>query len=172
MKTISTLSLALAAVLTVTALAGCGTPAPEETDTYLEIGDGSEGSSSADTGSDDSAPAMADGDPISVGGMPVDGILLACETLVDHTTSETEFDVQWRWEFECRDREPFDKSVAALDGAGWLTHTQSQVLGNEAYVTDKHHWIGEQGGVVDVDLTLKGSDGDFEMVYLVTLTTD
>ena len=74
------------ALLTLLALAGCGTPAPEETDTYLEIGDGSEGSSSADTGSDDSAPAMADGDPISVGGMPVDGILLACETLVDHTT--------------------------------------------------------------------------------------
>lgn len=169
-KTTSTLSLALAAVLTVTALAGCGTPSPVETDMVLEVGNGSDGSGPADADSDDSAPAFAVGDPISVGG-PVDGILIACDELVEYTPSETEFDVQWRWEFECRDREPFDKTVAGLDGVGWLTHTQSQQLGNESYVTDKHHWIGEQGGVVDVDLTLTGSDGDYEMVYLVTLAT-
>lgn len=71
-----------------------------------------------------------------------------------------------------RSREPFDMTVAGLGGVGWLTQTQAQVLGSDSYVTDKYHWIGETDDVVDVDLGLRGRDGDFEMVYLVTKRTD
>lgn len=174
MTTRSTLGLTLAALVALSALTGCATgdPAPEETELYVGIGEGDTGDVSDGASDGGGSATYADLDPITVGGMPLDGIMLACDTVVDYKVTSSDFDVQWRWEFECRSREPFDRTVAGLGSVAWLTQTQAQILGTDAYVTDKYHWIGEQGNVVDVDLTLKGRDGDFEMVYLVTKRTD
>lgn len=147
------------------ALTGCSGPAPAPTSTLLlgETGESESGTSPGSVGG-----STADG-PVSAEGMP-ELPLEGCGELVEAETTETDFDTQWRFEFACTSRDAFDASVAALDAAGTLAHTVNSVLGNDSYLSDKHHFIGEVGGqVLDVDLTLTGDPDDVEVVYLVTL---
>lgn len=171
MTSAMTFRLGVAAVVAAALLTGCATgapvPDPTETELYGAEGPGSPGDGGAATGGGGSS----DG-PLSAEGMPLNGALVGCADLVDATVTESDFDIQWRWEFECSSRDAFDASIAALDGTSWLTRTAEQELGTASYIRDLHHWIGEQSGVVDVDLTAKGSPDDLEVVYLVTQRTD
>lgn len=155
------------AIVALGLLAACGSPDPEPTEGYLEV-PGAE-----QPLADDAAPDAGSGaGPLEADGLPVSG-LQGCEELVDATVSETEFDTQWRWEFACTSRAAFDATVAALDADGELTHTVNQVVGNDSYISDLHHWIGEKSaGVVDVDAKLTGAPDDLEMTFLVTLAKE
>ena len=157
--------LLVAGAVAVLALTGCATPAPEPSATLLAgetTGEGSATSPAPAEGTTAAGPVQAEGMPE----LPLEG----CGELVESEVTETDFDTQWSFEFACTSRDAFDASVAALDAAGTLAHTVNSVLGNDSYLSDKHHFIGEVGGqVLDVDLTLTGDPDDVEVVYLVTL---
>ncbi len=155
--------LVLLAAVAVLALGACAAPDPVPTPA-ITIG----GGSPTDPEASSDAPA-ADGDGVSADGMPALP-LEPCDELASSDASETEFDVQWSFEYVCTSREAFDASVAALDALGTLEHPVSSQVGDESYIRDSHHFIGEwEGRVLDVDLSLSGSPEDLEMRYLVTL---
>ena len=172
------MALALASVASL-ALAACSTgsdPASEEsasaqvTQAAIEVEpqDSSNPSASA-TPAEGESSDTAEGEPVTAEGMP-EVPLLGCETLLDYTVNETDFDTQWTWEFECRSAEPFFKSVDAMNAASGWTHTVDAPGGNPDYLTDKHHYIADVGGVAfDVDLSAMGEPSDLEVTYIVTL---
>ena len=157
--------LLVLATATVLTLAACADPSTLPTPAITVGGAGGDGSASSDQPPAGSDGVVADGMPT----LPLE----PCDELVDSEVSETEFDLQWSFEYVCTSRDPFDASVAALDALGTLEHPVNSQLGNESYIRDSHHFIGAwEGRVLDVNLALAGSPDDLEMTYLVTLTKD
>ena len=160
------------------ALAACSTgsdPALEEsvsaqvTQAAIEVEPQGSSSASASAAPEDNQDATAEGGPVTADGMP-EVPLLGCETLLNYTVNETDFDTQWTWEFECRSAEPFFKTVEAMNAASGWTHTVDAPGGNPDYLTDKHHYIADLGGVAfDVDLSAMGEPSELEVTYIVTL---
>ena len=175
LRRFAALTLAGAASL---ALAACSTgsdPALEEsasaqvTQAAIEVEPQDSSIPSASAAPEDSQDATAEGGPVTAEGMP-EVPLLGCETLLNYTVNETDFDTQWTWEFECRSAEPFFKTVEAMNAASGWTHTVDAPGGNPDYLTDKHHYIADFGGVaLDVDLSAMGEPSELEVTYIVTL---
>lgn len=159
------LALGAAALL---GLAACSSAPAHPGSTPTAVG-GSE--SQVGSGTETEQPAAgADGSgPVSGDGMP-DLPLEGCGEVVESSKNETDADWQWRFEFACDSRDAYDASVAALDALGTLSHPQNQQLGNETYLSDINHFIGQADGrTLDVNLKLIGPPDDVEVVYLVTL---
>lgn len=96
--------------------------------------------------------------------------LLGCSTLLDFTQNETNFDTQWRWEYECTSTDSFFATVEAMNNHASFTHTMDVASGNLDYLRDRHHYIAEYEGVAfDVDLGAKGKPAELEVTYVVTL---
>lgn len=156
------LLLGIAATLSLAACAAGPAPGPTDSPPAMS-GAGTGGTESTDT-----SPASGEG-PVRADGMP-ELPLEGCGELVDSEVSETGVDTQWSFTFECAARDAFDATVAALDALGTLAHPQAAVLGNDTYLSDRHHFIGDwDGQVLDVDLALTGAPDELEYVYLVTL---
>lgn len=178
------LTLVLAAALGL-ALAGCSNPAsdPEACTTTapdgaapaadcetLTTGDDPSGTTEDDaTGGTDSSGT--DGAPVQADGLPDTG-LVGCATLVASSDAETDFDRQWTFEFECADRSIYDTNVATLEAAGY-THSVSQDVSSGSLVRVKDHFITDLGTAFDVDLEIRGDEGEpLEMTLLFTLAKE
>lgn len=168
---------AAAMVVAAVMLASCSTnPADDEptvtTDAAIAIDEApADDAASAPAEADDAAEGTetAEGEPLSAPGMP-EVPLLGCAELVDFSQNETDFDTQWRWEFECRSADPFLRTVEAMNAGGGWTHTVDAPGGNPDYYTDKHHYIADLDGVAfDVDLAAMGEPTELEVTYIVTL---
>lgn len=169
--------LLFAATLGAT-LAGCAGPGPDGCDVdptpaecTLEV-EGSTGSGGASDGDGGEAPApAADGAPVTADGLPDTGVV-GCATLLDSSVTSTDFDTQWSFEFECADRSIYDANVATLEAAGY-THSVSQDVGSGSLIWVKDHFITDLGGAFDVDLEVRGDEGEpVEMKLLFTLSTE
>jgi len=178
------LPLVLAAALGL-ALAGCSTPAPDPEACATTAPDAAAPSTDCEalTGSDDASSAPddddatgagsggADGDPVQADGLPDTGVV-GCATLVTSSDTETDFDRQWSFEFECTDRSVYDTNVATLEAAGY-THSVSQDVSSGTLVRAKDHFITDLGTAFDVDLEIRGDEGEpLEMTLLFTLAKE
>jgi hypothetical protein len=154
-------------------LAGCATEAaevePTESDLWVAAGEG-ETTEPAEQPAEEPAeqPAAADGDRVSVDGMP-DVELYGCTELVEHEVKETDFDVQWIWEYECRTDAPYWKTADALVANPDLTQTMDLRENANGYIMSNLHFIGTvSGATTDVDIKAKGHADDLEVTYKVT----
>jgi len=157
----------LAVGATVLALTAC----TEDDDLYAAQGGGT-ASAPADApepaAEDEPAAAAVEGDPLVFPDFPGPE-LYGCETVVDETYNETAANVQWRWEFECRSPEPFEKTVASMNGHSAFEHPVDRPAEEPSYRSDNHHYIASiNGNVWDVDLTAKGRPDKLKVTYIVT----
>jgi hypothetical protein len=159
--------LAAAAVL---GLAGCAAGPAQPLASPTAVGGSESGAGSGTEASGGQpAPGSSGAGPVRGDGMP-ELPLEGCGELVESSKNETDADWQWEFVFECDSRDAYDASVAALDALGTLEKSVSQQLGNETYLTDWNHYIGQPTGrTLDVDLKIKGRPDDVEITYLVTL---
>lgn len=109
-----------------------------------------------------------DGEPVSFPDFPGPA-LLGCATLLDHVVEENDYSKQWRWEYECRSADPFDRTVEAMNSSGFI-HNLDAAGSDRSYRTDNHHYVGDpDGSTWDVDLKAFGPTDELEVTYTVTL---
>jgi len=164
--------LASVALIPGILLVGCAATDPEATptptDTVLEVSEVDTPDATAEPAAGGSA--TAEGEAIAVpSGMP-DVTLYGCEEQLDYAVTETEFDTQWIWEFECRTPDPFWRTVDGLAADSAWTNTVDQRSGNDDFLTENLHYIADIGGVAgDVDLKAFGDAAELEVTYRITL---
>ena len=117
----------------------------------------------------ETAPTGKDGERIAMPELPAGIQLIGCTELLEHTTEESPKDgKQWRWKYQCRSREPFDRTVTAMNASGYV-HNVDQAGGRPDYLIANHHYVGEHNGRTwDVDLKAFGKVGELKVTYLVT----
>ena len=115
------------------------------------------------------APAGVDGERIAAPGFPPGIQLIGCAEQLEHTTADSPKDgKQWKWKYTCRGREPFDRTVSAMNASGYV-HNIDQQGGRPDYIIANHHYVGEHDDRTwDVDLKASGKAAELEVTYLVT----
>jgi hypothetical protein len=163
MKPITLITLVIALIL----LGGCN----KNEDMQVLPSSNSTAPSTAPRESSAPAPAqdVEDGVSIVVAGIPPQIQLFGCKENVERTEEESQNDgMQWQWVYTCRSREPFDRTVSAMNASGYVRNMNQQG-GRPDYLIANHHYVGEHNGRTwDVDLKASGKTTKLKVTYLVT----
>ena len=135
------------------------------TDTDANTAGTGTAASNTTAGGDDDGDGKRIGEPE----LPPAIKLLGCTEQLEHTTENFPKDgKQWTWKYRCRSREPFDRTVEAMNASGYI-HNLDQSGGSAERIAATHHYVGEDNDRTwDVDLKAFGNVTELRVTYIVT----